>query len=78
MSSFCSPALYEPLSAHLLYVRPLLLAELAEIRLESAAILVQDGAALLQLLRITCTQQNKFMYFIQFFLVNVYRKEPVA
>jgi hypothetical protein len=45
-------------------MRPLLLAELAEVRLKSAAILVQDGAALLQLLRITCTQQNKFMYLI--------------
>jgi hypothetical protein len=51
-------------------VRPLLLAELAEVRLESAAILVQDGAALLQLLRITCKHQNQ-IYVFYFYVLQL-------
>jgi hypothetical protein len=49
-------------------VRPLLLAELAEVRVKSAAILVQDGATLLQLLLITCKQQNQIYVFYFYFL----------
>lgn len=59
---------------HLFYMCPLLLAELAEVRLESAAILVQDGATLLQLLLVTCIHDIQVIYDVPVFTLKINKK----